>query len=403
MKDDYIYMDYASSTPVREEVLEVMQSSFTLSYGNPSASNHALGEEASREVEKARKDIASLLGVQRDEIIFTSGATEAINTAIKGCFKAYRKIKGNHFISVKTEHKAVLNTLRAIEKEGAEITLLDVLSDGRVDTEELRSAIRKDTVMVAIMHGNNETGVLHPVEQIGQICKEEGVIFFCDATQSFGKVPLIPRKTGIHMMALSAHKSYGPKGVGALYCSGRAPRIRFVPLLHGGGQEGGLRSGTHNVPAIVGFGQVARWMQSAREEVLEHLLSLQSRLESGLRERIEGVVIHGSNTPRLPHITNVSFQDIDTKLFTETLSQHLAFSTGSACNTHTLEPSHVLLAMGISGAMAHNAVRLSYGYPVTVRDMDRVLLLLEKAVQIARRKNTPFPLDGPGGDQVLWE
>ncbi len=403
MRPDYLYLDCAASTPLLPGTMEIMQACFIRQYGNPSSGAHTFGTMARDAVEQARKQLASLISVGKDEIVFTSGATESINLAIKGVFKAYRKIKGCHFISAKTEHKAVLNTLSAIEKEGAEITLLDVLPNGQIDPATLQKAIRKDTVMVALMHGNNETGVLHPIDRVGEICRESGVIFFCDASQSLGKIPIHPRSSGIHLMAMSAHKFYGPKGVGALYISRRAPRIKPAPLIHGGGQEGGLRSGTLNVPAIVGFGQVAEAWKEEGEVRIRAMREAQQCLEQELLDHIPGIVINGKDAPRLPHITNISFGEMDFKVLLEALYKRMAFATGSACNSSSLEPSHVLTAMHIPGERAHRSIRLSYGFTHSTSDMKRAARYIREALHTLNLTSQPsLKYADLGGDDVNW-
>ena len=369
-----IYLDYASTTPVAEEVVEAMKPYWSLHFGNPSNTLHTFGRRAREAVERARAQVASLLGVTKEEIVFTSGATEAINLAIKGVFWRYRQVKGKHFIVGATEHKAVLKAFETIERRGAEISIAPVLPDGTVDMEALQSLIRPDTVMIALMYGNNETGVIHPVAEIGDLCRERGILFLCDATQSLAYEDIRPRQLGIHLLPLSGHKLYGPKGVGALFVSRRNPRVRLIPLIDGGGQEQGLRSGTHFVPGIVGLGAACEHARLKLRPHRSHIAQLRNRFEEMLHAKIPDVVFHGHTAPRLAHISNFSLPaQIDMKALLEELSQHVALSTSSACTTADLRLSHVLKAMGVRPTLAHTALRVSLGLPTTTSEIEEAV------------------------------
>ncbi|RMD73961.1 MAG: aminotransferase class V-fold PLP-dependent enzyme, partial [Bacteroidetes bacterium] len=326
---------------------------------------------------QGRARVAALLGAEPDEIVFTSGATEAINLALKGVFEAWQ-VKGRHFITVKTEHKAVLDTCRRIRKWGGEVTLLDVRPDGLVDLDRLEAAIRPDTVMVAVMWANNETGVIQPIAEIGAICARHDVLFFSDATQAVGKIPVQPKAAGVHLLACSAHKMYGPKGVGALYVT-RQPRIRLAPLIDGGGHERGLRSGTLNVPGIVGFGQAAAIALAERDAEAARLQQLRDRLEAGLTQLPE-VYVNGAGAPRLPHVSNLMFRYVDAEAMLMSFNRYVAVSTGSACTSATLEPSHVLRAMGLSDDDAHASIRFSLGRFNTADEVEYVIEAVSEGV-----------------------
>lgn len=353
-----IYFDNNATTPVDPRVLEAMLPWFFERPGNAASRTHPFGWEAEEAVAQGRAQVASLIGAEPEEIVFTSGATEAINLALKGVFEAWQS-KGKHFITVKTEHKAVLDTCRRIRKWGGEVSLVDVQPNGVVDLDQLEAAIRPDTVLVAVMWANNETGVIQPVAEIGAICARHDVLFFSDATQAVGKIPVNPKEAGVHLMACSAHKMYGPKGVGALYVC-RQPRIRLAPLIDGGGHERGMRSGTLNVPGIVGFGQAAAIAEAERDAEARRLQQLRDRLEAGLT-RLPEVYVNGAGAPRLPHVSNMMFRYVDAEAMLMSFNRYVAVSTGSACTSATLEPSHVLRAMGLGEDDAHASIRFSLG------------------------------------------
>ncbi len=353
-----IYFDNNATTPVDPRVVEAMLPWFFDRPGNAASRTHPFGWEAEEAVEQGRAQVAALIGAEPEEIAFTSGATEAINLALKGVFEAWQS-KGKHFVTVKTEHKAVLDTCRRIRKWGGEVTLVDVRPNGVVDLDQLEAAIRPDTVLVAVMWANNETGVIQPVAEIGAICARHDVLFFSDATQAVGKIPVNPEEAGVHLMACSAHKMYGPKGIGALYVR-RQPGIRLAPLIDGGGHERGLRAGTLNVPAIVGFGQAAAIARAERDAEAERLRQLRDRLEAGLT-RLPEVRVNGAGAPRLPHVSNVMFRYVDAEDLLMSFNRYVAVSTGSACTSASLQPSHVLRAMGLSEDEAHASIRFSLG------------------------------------------
>ena len=318
MKQKLIYLDNNATTPVDPEVVKAMLPYFYEMPGNAASRNHAYGWLAEEAVDQARTQLAALIRVDPKEIIFTSGATESDNLALKGVFDMYHR-KGRHVITVKTEHNAVLDSCERIEKLGGEVTYLDVKADGRIDTDQLAAAIRPDTVLVSIMWANNETGIIQPMETIGGICDQHGVLLMSDATQAVGKIPLAPKKAGVHLMAFSAHKMYGPKGVGALYVCRRQPRVKLTPIIDGGGHEQGMRSGTLNVPGIVGFGKAAEICSQKMENEIKRLGSFRDRLENTLLNSLEDVQVNGSKIHRLPHVSNLSFKFVEGERFDDGL------------------------------------------------------------------------------------
>lgn len=366
-----IYLDNSATTPTDPRVVEQMLPYFYDLPGNAASRTHAFGWQAEEAVGNARQEVAGLLGVDKTEIVFTSGATEAVNLAIKGVFDTYQR-KGKHLITVKTEHKAVLDSCQWLEERGAELTYLEVDSQGHIDLEELENTIREDTILVAIMWANNETGVLQDVEAIGEICTRKEVFFFCDGTQAVGKIPVNPVAAGIHLMAFSAHKMYGPKGVGALYVRRKNPPVKLTAQLTGGGHERGRRSGTLNVPGIVGFGAAAALAQAEMATEMVRLSAWRDQLERKLLEGLEKVRINGDQEMRLPHITNLCFEFADAEDVMRTFNQVLAVSSGSACTSASLDPSHVLKAMGLTNDQAHASLRLSFGRFNQEEEVDRV-------------------------------
>lgn len=365
-----IYLDYNATTPLDKQVLDAMLPYFSEHFGNAGSRTHAFGWAAEAAVEKARKQVAACIGCIEQEIIFTSGATEAVNLALKGVFENYSS-KGSHIVSVRTEHKAVLDTLASLEKKGAEITLLSVDQEGLIDLDELRNAITEKTILVAVMYANNETGVVQPIPDIAKIVHEKNSIFFCDATQAIGKMPVDVNEDGIDLMCISAHKFYGPKGSGALYIRRKDPRVSLVPLIEGGGQERGLRSGTLNVPGIVGLGQAC---ETAQKEMWENnmlLSKLRAKLEHQLLD-LPGLRINGSTRHRLYNTSNICFSGIKA---TELISQlkQVAVATGSACTSASAAPSHVLKAMGLKDEDTYSSVRFSLGKYTTEEEIDTVI------------------------------
>ena len=363
-----IYLDHHATTPVDPAVLQEMLPWFTENPGNPHSRHHEFGWRAEAAVALARKQIADLIGADDQDIIFTSGATEADNLAIKGVFEMYRR-KGNHIITLKTEHKAVLDTCQKIEKEGGEVTYLEVNREGLVDLAELEAAIKPNTILVSVMWANNETGTIQPMKEIGEICKKHGVLFFSDATQAVGKIPTNPKELGIHLMAFTAHKMYGPKGVGALFVNRKGPRVKVTAQMDGGGHERGMRSGTLNVPGIVGFGKAAELAKKEMAQDAERLSKLRDKLEQGF-SKLEETYINGSVENRMPHVTNISFKHVEGEGLMMTFNQNIAVSSGSACTSASLEPSYVLVALGLGDDLAHSSIRFSLGRFTTEDEID---------------------------------
>ena len=370
MINNLIYFDNNATTKVDKEVIETIIPFFDQNYGNAASKLHAFGWVAQASVETATKQIAHLINCEESEIIFTSGATESINLALKGIFEAY-KSKGNHIITCKTEHKAVLDTCLYLEGQGAEITYLDVDKEGLIDPEELKDAIKPTTILVSIMAANNETGVIQPIEKIAEICNDKDVLFFCDATQFVGKERCDVAELGIHCMAFSAHKMYGPKGIGALYVRRKNPRVNLIEQINGGGHQNGKRSGTLNVPLIAGFGKAAELFEQNFWDIGSHVSKIKNYFEHQLLD-IEGLRINGTTKHRLYNTSNLTFPQ--TKKITSLLNK-FAFSSGSACASANPEPSHVLTAMGLSEEEIKNSFRFSFGKNNT---LDEVKLLVEE-------------------------
>jgi len=336
-KKRLIYLDNNSTTPTDPRVVEAMLPYFHQHPGNAASRNHPFGWAAEEAVDYAREQIAGLINVDPKEIIFTSGATESDNLALKGVFEMYRR-KGNHIITLKTEHKAVLDACNHLEKQGAEVTYLDVNREGLVDLAELEAAIKPETILVSIMWANNEIGTIQPMKEIGAICEKHGVLFMSDATQAVGKIPVNPKETGVHLMAFTGHKMYGPKGVGALYVSRKKPRVKVTAQMDGGGHERGMRSGTLNVPGIVGFGKAAEIAKQEMADDAIRLSKLRDKLESELM-KLEEVYINGSKEHRMPHVTNLSFKHVEGEGLMMTFNQNISVYSGSACTSASLEPS----------------------------------------------------------------
>ncbi|SEK65108.1 cysteine desulfurase family protein [Parapedobacter koreensis] len=387
--DRLIYFDNNATTPLDPQVLEAMMPYFTTQYANASSVTHRAGRQVAATVEKAREQVAALIGATPKEITFTSGATEAINMVLKGVFEHYA-IKGRHFITCRTEHKAVLDTFAYLERKGAEVTYLAVAPDGSLDLAELEAAIRKDTVLIALMYANNETGVIHPVQQIADIANRHDVLFFCDATQAVGKVPIAVGDMQLDMLCLSAHKLYGPKGVGALYIRRRSKRIQTGALLHGGGQENKLRAGTLNVPGIVGLGQAAVIAQQQLAPESLRLAQLRDSLEAGLLA-LPATFANGQTAPRLPHVSNITFRHLKADQIMVAVPD-IALASGSACVSGTRDPSHVLKAMGLSDTDAHSALRFSLGRFNTEEDIRTGITQITSAVQRLRASSPIWQL-----------
>jgi len=363
-----VYLDYNATTPVDSRVLEEMLPYFSQHFGNAASRSHAFGWEAEEAVNYAREQVAQLIGAEPKEIIFTSGATESDNLALKGVFEMYAS-KGNHIITVKTEHKAVLDACKHLEKLGADITYLNVNPDGLIDLSELENSIKPATILVAVMYANNETGFIQPIREISAIAKKHGVLFFTDATQATGKIPVNVNEDGIDLMAFSAHKMYGPKGVGALYVRRKNPRVKVTAQMDGGGHERGMRSGTLNVPGIVGFGKACELCRIEMKKETERIKSLRDRLENELLKQ-EGIVVNGNRENRLYNVSNLSFKYPGGESIMPAIQKNIAVSSGSACSSASPEPSHVLKAMGLEDEQAHSSLRFSLGRFTTDEEID---------------------------------
>lgn len=380
-----LYLDYNATTPCDERVVEAMLPYFSRKSGNAASHNHAFGWEAKEAVEYAREQVAELIGAEPHEIIFTSGATEGDNLALKGVFEAYAA-KGNHIITCVTEHKAVLDACRHIEKKGGRVTYLEVNAEGLMATSEIEAAITPATVLIALMYANNETGVIQPVQEISSLARKRGILFMSDATQAVGKIPVNVRKDGTDLLAFSAHKIYGPKGVGALFVRRKDPRVRLTAQMDGGGHEKGLRSGTLNVPGIVGMGKAAVICRSEMKEEGERLQRLRNKLERGLME-LSAVKVNGSRQSRLPHVTNLGFKQVDGNNLLSAITKHIAVSSGSACTSALPEPSYVLKAMGLDDAVARASLRFSLGRFTTEEEIDYSIKFVSDTVNSLRKEN----------------
>lgn len=380
-----VYLDYNATTPCDSRVVEAMVPWFTTHFGNAASRTHVYGWQAAEAVDYAREQVARLIGSEPKELVFTSGATEAVNLAIKGVFDSYA-FKGNHIITCVTEHKAVLDTCAHIEKMGAEITYLPVNEQGLIDINELKAAIKPATILVAIMYANNETGVIQPVREISRVAKEAGVLFFSDATQAVGKIPVDIMADGIDLMAFSAHKLYGPKGVGALYVRRKNPRVKLSAQMDGGGHERGMRSGTLNVPGIVGFGKAAELCWQQMEEDGKKLQALRDKLELALLQT-EATAVNGSREFRLPHVTNISFQYAEGEALMMGFNKDIAVASGSACTSASLEPSHVLKALGLEDDVARSSLRFSLGRFTTEAEIDYAVNIVTAMVNKLRNEN----------------
>jgi len=397
-----IYLDNNSTTPTDPRVVEAMLPYFHNVPGNAASRNHPFGWAAEEAVDYAREQIASLIDVDSKEIIFTSGATESDNLALKGVYEMYAR-KGNHIITLKTEHKAVLDSCKKIEKMGGEVTYLDVQRDGLVDLKELEAAIKDTTILVSIMWANNETGVIQPMKEIGEICEKHGVLFMSDATQAVGKIKTHPKEVGVHLMAFTGHKMYGPKGVGALFVNRKNPRVKVTAQQDGGGHERGMRSGTLNVPGIVGMGKAAEIALKEMATDAERLSKLRDRLEKTLSENLEEVYINGNVDHRMPHVTNVSFKHVEGEGLMMTFSQ-IGVSSGSACTSASLEPSYVLMALGLGDDLAHSSIRFSLGKFNTDEDIDIAIQQVTEGVNHMRNLSPIWEMYKEGVDleSVVW-
>jgi cysteine desulfurase len=382
-----IYMDYHATTPVDPRVVEVMLPFFTEHFGNAASRNHPFGWEAEEAVENARKQVAELIGANPKEIIFTSGATESNNLAIKGAAEMYRE-KGNHIITCVTEHKAVIDTCKKLEKQGWRVTYLPVQKDGRISLDDLRAAISDKTVLITIMTANNEIGVLQPIAEIGAIAKEKGILFHTDAVQVAGKAPFNVNDSKVDLASLSAHKMYGPKGVGALFVRRRNPRVLLAEQISGGGHERGMRSGTLNVPGIVGFGKAAELARTEMASESERLRGLRDYLNERLHQNLDEIYVNGSMEHRLPHSLNISFAYVEGESLLMGIND-VAVSSGSACTSASLEPSYVLKALGAGDDLAHSSIRFGLGRWTTEEEVDYVI---DKLTNVVRRLREMSPL-----------
>jgi cysteine desulfurase len=396
-----IYMDYHATTPLDPRVLDAMLPYFREDFGNAASKSHAFGWRAEEAVEAGRAQVAKLIGASPKEIVFTSGATESDNLAVKGAAHFYAE-KGRHLVTVRTEHKAVLDAMHRLEREGFEVTFLRVGKDGRVDPDDVRKAIRPDTVLVSVMHGNNEVGVLQPIEEIGRITREKGVAFHCDAVQTVGKVPFDVEKLNVDLVSISAHKMYGPKGVGALYVR-RKPRVRLIAEVDGGGHERGYRSGTLNVPGIVGLGKACELAGTEMAAESSRVLALREELRRGLERGLDLVTVNGSLEHRLPGNLNLSFAYVEGEALMMAVKD-VAVSSGSACTSASLEPSYVLRAMGVSDDLAHSSIRFGLGRFTTEEEVDYVVDLFVAKVKKLRDMSPLYEMakDGVDLSQVEW-
>jgi cysteine desulfurase len=396
-------MDYHATTPVDPRVVEAMLPYFTEHFGNSASRNHPFGWEAEEAVDKARKQIADLIGANPKEIVFTSGATESDNLAIKGVAEMYRE-KGNHIITCVTEHKAVIDTCKRLEKQGYRVTYLPVQKDGLIRLDELRNAITEKTVLISIMTANNEIGVIQPIAEIGAIAKEKGVLFHTDAVQAVGKIPFNVNELKVDLAAITAHKLYGPKGVGALYVRRRNPRVLLAPSIDGGGHERGMRSGTLNVPGIVGFGKAVELCQQEMAADAERLGKLRDLLNRKLHENLDEIYVNGSTEHRLPHSLNISFAYVEGESLLMGIND-VAVSSGSACTSASLEPSYVLKALGAGDDLAHSSIRFGLGRWTTEEEVDYVVQKLTNVVTRLREMSPLYELAKEGVDlsTMQWE
>lgn len=377
-----VYLDYSATTPCDPRVVAAMLPYFTQQFGNAASRHHSFGWQAEEAVSNGREQVAALLGADPSEVVFTSGATEAVNLALKGVLETYSG-KGKHIITCNIEHKAVLDVCKYLEKTGAEVTYLPVNSAGLVTPEQVEAALRPDTILIAIMYANNEVGAIQPVLQIGAVARRHGVLFFTDATQAAGRIPIDVNNDNIDLLAFSAHKLYGPKGVGALYVRRRGPRVTLAAQLHGGGHERERRSGTLNVPGIVGFGAACAICCEEMPQEATRVAHLRNRLENTLLG-VEGAFVNGSRSYRLPQITNMGFTGVDNEGLLLGINKEIAVSSGSACTSGSLEPSYVLRAMGLSDEAARSSLRFSLGRFTTEEEVDYAAGCVGKAVKELR-------------------
>jgi cysteine desulfurase len=397
-----IYLDHNATTPMDPRVLEAMIPYFTENFGNAASRNHSFGWHAEEAVDYAREQVAKLIGADPKEIIFTSGATEGDNLAIKGVFEMYAS-KGNHIITCTTEHKAVLDTCKHLEKLGAEVTYLEVQPDGLVDLKALEAAMRPTTILVTIMYANNEIGVVQPVKEISAIAKKHGALFFTDGVQAVGKIPVDVNADGIDIMAFTAHKMYGPKGVGALYVRRKNPRVKVTAQMDGGGHERGMRSGTLNVPGIVGFGKAAEIARTDMAADTERISKLRDKLENALKQ-IDESYVNGNPAHRLPHVSNISFKYVEGEGLMMGFNKDIALSSGSACTSASLEPSYVLKALGLGDDLAHSSLRFGLGRYTTEEQIDFTIKAVTDTVLKLREMSPLWEMfkEGVDIDAIQW-
>ena len=396
-----IYLDNNATTPMDPRVLDAMLPYFVDKFGNAASRNHPFGWVAEEAVDYAREQIAQLIGCNEKEIIFTSGATESNNLAIKGVFEMYQS-KGNHVITLTTEHKAVLDTCHHIEKMGAEVTFLEVEKDGLVDLAKLEAAIKPNTILISIMYGNNEIGVIQPMKKISEIARKHGVLLHTDGTQAVGKVPVNVDTDGIDLMSFSGHKMYGPKGVGALYVRRKNPRVKVTAQMDGGGHERGMRSGTLNVPGIVGLGKACELARLEMDQDAKRLSALRDKLENALSQ-LEESYVNGNKEHRLPHTTNISFKYVEGEGLMMAMKD-LAVSSGSACTSASLEPSYVLKSLGLNDDLAHSSIRFGLGRFTTEEEVDYAIEVTRNAVNKLREMSPLWEMfkEGIDLDSVEW-
>jgi cysteine desulfurase len=397
-----IYLDHNATTPCDPRVVDAMLPYFTNNFGNAASRNHPFGWQAEEAVDYAREQVAKLVSADPKEIIFTSGATEADNLAIKGVFEMYAS-KGNHIITCNIEHKAVLDTCKHIEKEGGEVTYLKVKDNGLIDLAEMEAAIKPTTILIAIMYANNEIGTVMPMKEISAIARKHGVLVFSDATQAVGKIPVDVNKDGIDLMAFTAHKMYGPKGVGALYVRRKNPRVKVTAQIDGGGHERGMRSGTLNVPGIVGFGKACEICRLEMSEESNRLSKMRDRLENALLQ-IEESYLNGDKEHRLPHVSNISFKYVEGEGLMMGFNKSIAVSSGSACTSASLEPSYVLKALGLGDDLAHSSLRFGLGRFTTDEQIDYTIKQVTDTVNKLREMSPLWEMYKEGIDMnsIEW-
>jgi cysteine desulfurase len=397
-----IYLDNHSTSPCDPRVLETMLPYFTEKFGNAASRNHSFGWEAEEAVEVARKQIADLIHADAKEIIFTSGATESDNLALQGVVEMYRE-KGDHIITSSTEHRAVIDTAKYLEKKGIKVTFLPVEKTGMVSPDAVRNAITDKTILISIMMANNEIGTINPVAAIGKVAKEKGILFHCDATQGVGKIPVNVQEMGIDLMSFTAHKIYGPKGVGALYVRRKAPRVRLEAMMYGGGHERGMRSGTLPVPLIVGFGKACELCQQEMATESVRMAKMRDRLQEGIMNGMDEVYLNGHPTERLPNNLNISFAYVEGEALLMGVKE-IALSSGSACTSATLEPSYVLRALGVGSDLAHSSIRFGLGRFNTDEEVEYTIDRMIKAVTHLREMSPLYEMAKEGVDlkSVQW-